>query len=113
ILFERMEKRLQRLGSPEAKPLREGREALRWHLGYLERLLGERDWLAGRAMSQADLAAAAHLSVLDYFGEVGWDSFAALRTWYMKLKSRPSFRPLLQDRLPGMPPAAHYADLDF
>lgn len=113
ILFERMEKRLQRLGSPEAAPLRQGREALRWHLAYLERLLGERDWLAGRAMSQADLAAAGHLSVLDYFGEVAWDAHPQLKTWYMRLKSRPAFRPLLQDRLPGMAPAAHYAELDF
>ena len=66
--------------------------------------------LAARA---ADLAAAAHVSVLDYFGEVVWRFFPALKTWYMRLKSRPSFRPLLADRLPGMAPVEHYADLDF
>ena len=64
-------------------------------------------------MSQADLAAAAHLSVLDYFGEIAWRSFPHLKTWYVRLKSRPSFRPLLADRLPGMAPVEHYADLDF
>ena len=113
ILYERMEKRLQRLGPPEAEPLRQGRAALKSNLVYLEELLGRRDWLAGRTLSQADLAAAGHLSVLDYFGEVAWGSFPLLKTWYMRLKSRPSFRPLLADRLPGMGPVDHYADLDF
>lgn len=113
ILYERMEKRLQRLGPPEADPLRQGRAALKEHLTYLEGLLGRRDWLAGRDLSQADLAAAAHVSVLDYFGEVVWRSFPALKTWYMRLKSRPCFRPLLADRFQGLPPVAHYADLDF
>lgn len=113
ILYERMEKRLQRLGPPEADPLRQGRGALKEHLAYLDGLLSRRDWLAGRELSQADLAAAAHLSVLDYFGEVAWRSWPTLKTWYMRLKSRPSFRPLLADRLPGMAPVEHYADLDF
>lgn len=113
ILYERMEKRLQRLGPPEAEPLRAGRTALKTHLTYLEAILGQRDWLAGRTMSQADLAGAAHLSVLDYFGEVGWKAWPHLKTWYMRLKSRPSFRPLLADRLPGTPPVPHYPDLDF
>lgn len=113
ILYERMEKRLQRLGPPEAEPLRQGRTALKDNLTYMEGLLTRRDWLAGTTMSQADLAAAAHLSVLDYFGEIAWRSFPHLKTWYMRLKSRPSFRPLLADRLPGMAPVEHYADLDF
>lgn len=113
LLHERMEKPLLRLGPPEARALREGREALKVHLTLLERLAAERDWLAGRRMGQADLVAAAHLSVLDYFGEVSWGGYPALKTWYMKLKSRPCFRPLLIDRFPGVPPSAHYADLDF
>ncbi len=113
ILYERMEKRLQRLGSPEAEPLRQGRTALKEHLGYLESLLAQRDWLAGRDLSQADLAAAAHQSVLAYLGEVSWKSWPTRKTWYMRIKSRPSFRPLLQDRLSGVPPVEHYADLDF
>ena len=65
------------------------------------------------AVIRADLAAAAHLSVVDYFGDVPWSDFPTAKTWYMKLKSRPSFRPLLSDRWPGMVPAGHYDDLDF
>jgi len=113
LLHERMEKPLLRLGPPEARALRAGREALKSHLVMLEGLLAERDALAGRRISQADIVAAAHLSVLDYFGELAWAAYPGLKTWYMKLKSRPSFRPLLADRFPGAPPSGHYADLDF
>lgn len=113
LLHERMEKPLLRLGPPEARALREGREALRAHLQHLEALAAARAWLAGGSLSHADFAAAAHLSVLDYFGEVAWAGWPALKTWYMKIKSRPCFRPLLVDRLPGVAPAAHYTDLDF
>ncbi len=113
LLHERMEKPLLRLGPPEARALRAGREALKAHLAHFESLVAERDWLAGRRLSQADLVAAAHLSILDYFGEISWGAWPALKTWYMKLKSRPCFRPLLTDRFPGTPAASHYADLDF
>lgn len=113
LLHERMEKPLLRLGSPDARALREGRTALKTHLGMLEELVKTRDWLAGRRLSQADLSAAAHLSVLDYFGEVPWATWPALKTWYMTIKSRPSFRPLLADRFAGVAAAAWYADLDF
>ncbi|MEO7026264.1 MAG: glutathione S-transferase family protein, partial [Caulobacteraceae bacterium] len=93
--------------------MRQGREALREHLDNLERLAQARDWLAGRRLSLADFAAAAHISVLDYFGDVPWRDYPAVKTWYMRLKSRPAFRALLTDRWPGLAPAAHYDDLDF
>lgn len=113
LLHERMEKPLLKLGPPEARALRAGRDALKSHLALLEDIAGARDWLAGRRLSQADLIAAAHLSVLDYFGEVAWAGRPALKTWYSKIKSRPCFRPLLADRFIGVAPAASYADLDF
>ncbi len=113
ILHEKMEKRLLGLGAPDLASLRQGREALRVHLAYVESLLSSRDWLVGRRLSLADFAAAAHLSVIDYFGDVPWRDFPAVKTWYMKLKSRPCFRPLLADRWPGLAPAPHYDDLDF
>ncbi len=113
LLHEKMEKRLLGLGAPDLGAMRAGREALRAHLVYVETLLSGRDWLAGRRLSMADFAAAAHLSVIDYFGDVPWRDFPAVKTWYMKLKSRPCFRPLLADRWPGLAPAQHYDDLDF
>jgi len=113
LLHEKMEKRLLGLGAPELAALRRGRESLRIHLAVLEGLLATRDWLAGPYFSLGDIAASAHLSVIDYMGEVPWADFPATKHWYVRLKSRPSFRPLLNDRQPGLPPAAHYDDLDF
>jgi glutathione S-transferase len=113
LLHEKMEKRLLGLGAPDMGAMRAGRDAFRRHLAYMEELLSERAWLAGSRMSLADFGAAAHISVLDYFGEAPWADYPAVKTWYMKLKSRPCFRPLLADRQPGMPPAAPYDDLDF
>jgi glutathione S-transferase len=75
--------------------------------------LDQRRWLAGNEMSLADFTAAAHLSCLDYISDVDWNRHAVLKDWYAKIKSRPSFRPLLADQISGFPPAQHYADLDF
>ncbi len=69
--------------------------------------------LAGERLSYADLAAAAHLSTADYLGDVPWDEDETAKGWYARIKSRPSFRPLLAETLPGLPPSASYADLDF
>jgi glutathione S-transferase len=113
ILHEKMEKRLLGLGAPDLAALRAGRQALRAHLAHLEGLLAQREWLAGRSLSLADMAGGAHLSVIDYFGETPWEDFPATRLWYAKIKSRPCFRPLLNDRYPGLTPASHYDDLDF
>lgn len=113
LLHEKLEKRLTRMGAPDLANMRIGREALRAHLAYLETLLASRDWLAGRRLTLADFAAAAHISVLDYFGDVPWRDTPNVKTWYMKVKSRPAFRPLLADRWPGLAPAGHYDDLDF
>ena len=113
LLHEKMEKRLFGLGAPDLANLRAGREALRAHLRVMEDLLSERNWLAGEALTFGDIAAAAHLSVIDYMGEAPWPDFPMVKTWYGRFKSRPAFRPLLADRLPGLPASPHYDDLDF
>ena len=113
LIHEKMEKRLLRLGAPDYAAMRQGRDGLKAHMQYLETLTEERNWLAGGRITLADIAGAAHLSIIDYLGDVPWGDFPATKTWYMKIKSRPSFRPLLGDRQPGLAPAAHYADLDF
>ena len=69
--------------------------------------------MAGDRMTLADLAAGAAISVLDYLGEVDWTSEPSAREWYHRVKSRPAFRGLLADRVRRLPPASHYADLDF
>lgn len=110
---EKYLKRISGIGHPNAAALRAGYSNLREHLQYLGWLAETRKWLAGSSFSLADLTAAAHLSVLDYQGDVDWSVSPAAHDWYARIKSRPSFRPLLSDRVPGFTPPAHYADLDF
>jgi glutathione S-transferase len=100
-------------GPPDTEALRAARHNIRYHMAYLGWLVRTRDWLAGERLSLADLAAAAHLSVADYLGEVPWNENEAAKHWYARVKSRPAFRPLLADTLAGLPPAKSYADLDF
>ncbi|HAE29071.1 MAG TPA: glutathione S-transferase family protein, partial [Hyphomonas adhaerens] len=86
---------------------------LRGRLTFLNALVETHGFIAGRDLTLADLAAAAHLSACDYFGDIQWEAVPDLRTWYARIKSRPSFRPLLADRLDAVRPSPHYADLDF
>jgi glutathione S-transferase len=99
--------------APDTGVLRAVRANLRYHMSYIGHLADQRSWLAGDQLSFADMAAAAHLSCVDYLGEVPWDEFPAVKTWYARIKSRKTFRPILADRLPGVPPPATYTDLDF
>jgi glutathione S-transferase len=100
-------------GAPDMNVVRAARANIRYHLRYLGYLTSTRKWLAGDQLSHADLAAAAHLSCADFVGDVPWGEDEAAKDWYTRMKSRPSFRAILNDRLPGMTPAAVYADLDF
>jgi glutathione S-transferase len=100
-------------GAPDTDVIRAARNNIRYHLAYIGWLVRARDWLAGERMSYADLAASAHLSAADYLGDVPWNEDDAAKTWYARIKSRPSFRPLLSETVAGIPPSATYADLDF
>lgn len=100
-------------GPPDSSAIRAARSNIRYHLDYIGWLLKERNWLAGERLSYADLAAAAHLSTADYLGDVPWDENESTKNWYARIKSRPAFRPLLAESLPGMAPARTYANLDF
>ncbi|MEI9994260.1 MAG: glutathione S-transferase family protein [Rhizomicrobium sp.] len=116
ILFEKGAQRYtgapQRL-APDMNVIRQGREALRSVLKMLGDAAEANGNLATRDCTIADLAVAAHLSSLDYFGEVPWTDFPLAAEWYIRIKSRPSFRTLLGDKVPGQPPTASYAELDF
>ncbi|WP_099867114.1 glutathione S-transferase family protein [Pararhizobium haloflavum] len=100
-------------GAPDSKLMRTARGNIKQHMKYLSWLAGSRAWLAGERLSYADLAAAASISVLDYLGEIDWKDWPQAKDWYQRLKSRPSFRPILSDRVRSVTPASHYADLDF
>jgi glutathione S-transferase len=117
LIFEKVTKRFlssaEGGGAPDMTVVRTALHNLRYHLDYISYLMEERRWLAGGQMTVADLAAAAHLSCLDYVGDVPWNQFPGAKDWYVRLKSRPGFRQLLADHVPGMPPPKLYANLDF
>lgn len=113
LLGEKHMKRMFGRGNPDAGALRTGYTAIKYHMEYIGWLAETRRWLAGASMSLADFAAAAHLSALDYIGDVDWTVAPAAKDWYARMKSRPSFRGVLSDRVPGLTPPEHYADLDF
>jgi glutathione S-transferase len=113
LVGEKMMKRFLGLGEPNSGAIRAGKANLGYHLDYITFLVERRRWLAGDHFSLADISAAAHLSALDYLGDVPWDAHEPAKEWYARIKSRPSFRPLLADHIPGAPPPKHYADLDF
>jgi glutathione S-transferase len=113
LLYEKQLKRLLGRGNPDASAIRVGYANMRPHLEYLGWLAETRPWLAGARISLADFAAAGHLSALDYIGDVDWSQNEAAKQWYARMKSRPSFRSLLAERVSGLEPPPHYADLDF
>lgn len=99
--------------SPDSTILRVARNNLKMHLDYIGYLAERRNWLAGDTLTYADFAAGAVLSMIDYMGEINWEKEPVVKDWYQRIKSRPSFRPLLADAVKGIPPARHYTDLDF
>ena len=112
LLHERMKKRLYYRQSPDSRVLREAMKLAHAHLDYIDYLIDNRPWLAGNTMSLADLAAAAQISVADYLGGLDWSGHEQARGWYSVFKSRPSFRPLLAERMEVIQPPSHYSDVN-
>jgi len=113
LLEERMRKRIVNRDPPDTRVLREAMKVANSHLDYLDYLLDHRRWLAGPVLSLADLTAAAHLSVADYLGGLDWRGHTQTREWYSVMKSRPSFRPFLGERMEVIVPPPHYDKVDF
>lgn len=113
LVDEKVLKRFARAGQPDSQAIRAGHANMRYHLDYIAWLCDRRTWLAGDAFSQADIAAAAQMSALDYLGDVPWARVPGAKDWYARVKSRPSMRGVLSDAIAGLAPSAHYADLDF
>jgi len=113
LVGERVFRKVMGTGYPDSANVKSGAKAIRFHLDYMTTLLDERRWLAGNEMTLADFAAAAQLSCLDYISDVDWNRSEVVKDWYAKIKSRPAFRTILADQVPGFPQPRHYADLDF
>jgi glutathione S-transferase len=113
LLGERLQKKVTGGGYPDSKNVKLGSAKIKYHLDYMHYLLDRRRWLAGDRLTLADFSAAAQISCLDYISDVDWNRSALVKDWYAKIKSRPAFRSLLVDQLPGFPQPPHYSDLDF
>ena len=113
LVHEKLMRRLMGEGVPSSTVIRASLSNLSAHLEYINHLAERRKWLAGSKLSAADLYAAASLSVVDYLGDVQWQDWPEAKTWYSRIKSRPSFRSLLADNITGLIPPPHYTDLDF
>ena len=113
LVDEKIMKRFLGLGTPNSGAIRAGLANIHYHLEYIAWLCDRRRWLAGDDFSRADIAAACELSAVDYIGDVPWNQHPDAKDWYARVKSRPSFRALLNDHISGARPPRHYADLDF
>jgi glutathione S-transferase len=113
LVSERVIKRFSGSGDISSLVIRTALGNLQIHMDYIDWLLEQGNWLVGNQLSLADLAAAAHLSVLDFLADIDWSRHLEAKNWYAKMKSRPSFRELLADQVTGLIPPSHYSDMDF
>ena len=113
LVGEKVMKRFLRLGEPDSRQIRAAQTDIHTHLDYITYLIERHHWLAGESLTLADIAAAAHLACVDYLGDVPWGDHTQAKEWYARIKSRPSFRPSLQDSIPGLLSPKHYANPDF
>lgn len=113
IVGEKVFKRFKLRQAPDSKILKAGLNNLKFHMEYIDWLSERNNNLAGREFSLADITAAAHLSVIDYLGDIEWGNYKNAKLWYSKIKSRPSFKEILKDTIKGIPPSKHYQNLDF
>ena len=113
LVTEKLFKRFLGMGEPDSEAIRCAAHNIKTHLRYIEHLSQQRHYLGGGQFTMADAAAAAHISVVDYFGDIRWSEWPAAKDWYMRVKSRRSIRTLLSDRITGLTPPSHYAKLDF
>ncbi len=113
ILFEKTFKHYFGYGAPNSETIRIGKQSMLYHLDYIGYLASERYFLAGDTLTLADLAAASHISALDYLGDIPWEYNKMAQNWYALMKSRPSMRCILAERVRGVRPPAYYDNPDF
>ncbi len=113
LVGEKLYRRFLRMGETDSACIRSAHHNLKTHLDYVGHLAERRHYLAGPQFSLADAAAAAHLSIVDYFGDIAWERYPAAKDWYMRVKSRRAVRLVLADRIAGLAPPRHYEKLDF
>lgn len=113
IIFEKIIKKYLDRSSPDSSSIRKGNGNLEKYFEYIAWLTNRRNWLAGNEFSLADISAAAQISCLDYVGSIEWEKYPEVKDWYVRIKSRPSFREILHDKIANVSPSSWYSNLDF
>jgi len=113
ILYEKIFKRFEEKKNPDSKNIRKALENLKFNLSYFEHLIGDYDYIVGDKITYADLFFASSISVLDYMDELNFRNFNKSKDLYLKIKSRPSFKSVLKDRIVGVSPNKKYMEFDY
>ena len=111
--FDEKIKKLFLSEAPNSKIIRYAKANMKFHIGYIEHLLRSNRYLTGDSVNIVDFTAASQLSVIDFLGEVPWSKSETVKNWYALVKSRPSFRGLLKDKVIGLNPPSYYNNPDF
>lgn len=113
LFNEKIYKTITGAGAPNSEAIRAAKTNINNHLEYISYLLRDNRYLLSDSPSLADYAAAAQLSVVDFLGDVPWKNYEKAKDWYSLIKSRPSFKPILMDKVAGFYPPDYYTDPDF
>jgi len=113
IIYEKVFSRVVENIIPNSENIRNAMQNLSFHIKYFEYLLKDKDFLITETISSCDLLAAANFSVLDYLGLLDLCDSLIFKEWYLKIKSRPSFKSLLKDHIVGLNPHENYKYLDL
>lgn len=114
IFNEKIIKVLTQNSSPNSNFIRAAKKNMLYHMDYITYLLKQSGYyILGERMSLIDYVIAAQLSTLDYLGDVPWERNELVKEWYALIKSRPSFREILNDEIPEINCSKHYRNIDF
>ena len=113
LLFEKVYKPVEKNINPDNNVIRKSIENMKFHMNYFNIIINDNDYLVGDKISYADMFFVSSLSVLDYIGELNFLGFEKIKDLYFKLKSRPSFKNILKDRIIGINPSKNYLKFDY
>ena len=113
LLKEKVFKRFEKNSVPSSFVIRTARSNLKYHMQYFNYLIKENDFFIDDNLSYVDLYYGASLTVLDYIDELTFFDYEKLKNLYSIIKSRPSFKKILADRIVGVNPHSNYLKLDY
>ena len=113
LLKEKVFKRFEKNSVPSSHVIRTARSNLKYHMQYFNYLIKDHDFFVDDNLSYVDLFYGASLTVLDYIDELNFFEFEKLKNLYSIVKSRPSFKKILADRIIGVNPHSDYLKLDY